>query len=119
MKNNQNKAGVPSPALMEKGIKGMRILFFLLLLIFPSHADSIWTKETASPYSTDKALKVGDIINVIVAESTSAQNQAGTKSDVKDDLALKLTNTIQRLAPILGTNSQIDGQASNRYAGTG
>lgn len=97
-------------------------IFFVLLFIINfslSYADSIWTKESASPYSTDKALKVGDIINIIVAESTSAQNQAGTKSDVKDDLALKLTNTIQRLAPIIGTNSQIDGQASNKYAGTG
>jgi flagellar L-ring protein precursor FlgH len=100
------------------------LLFFINLTFVIGHwtlayADSIWTKDSASPYSTDKALKVGDIINVIVAESTSAQNQAATKSNVKDDLAAKLTHTIQRLAPIIGTDTQIGGQVSNNYAGTG
>ncbi|MFA6548594.1 MAG: flagellar basal body L-ring protein FlgH [Candidatus Margulisiibacteriota bacterium] len=101
-------------------------IFFIALFVICSaiggslsYADSIWNKESASPYSTDKNYKVGDIINIIVAESTSAQNQAATKSDVKDDLALKLTNTIQRLAPIIGTNSQIDGNVSNKFTGTG
>ena len=82
-------------------------------------ADSIWNSESASPYSTSKAYKVGDIINIIILESTTAQNRAGTKSDVRDDLSLKFTHTIQRLAPTIGRDNQATGQASNKYQGLG
>jgi flagellar L-ring protein precursor FlgH len=85
----------------------------------PAGADSVWSENSASPYSTQKAYKVGDIINVMILESSSAKNLAGTKSDVKDDLSAKFTHTIQRLAPIIGANNQVTGQLSNRYAGDG
>ncbi|MDP2989761.1 MAG: flagellar basal body L-ring protein FlgH, partial [Kiritimatiellota bacterium] len=45
--------------------------------------------------------------------------QANTKTNVKDDLSLKLSHTLQRLAPILGANNQVVGQASNLYQGQG
>jgi flagellar L-ring protein precursor FlgH len=82
-------------------------------------ADSIWNAESASPYSTQKAYKEGDIINIIILESTTAQNRAGTKSDVRDDLGLKFTHTIQRLAPTIGRDNQATGQVSNKYQGLG
>jgi flagellar L-ring protein FlgH len=94
-----------------------------LLLVFstlqPAWADSVWNKESASPYSTEKNYKVGDIINILIMESTTAQNQAGTKSDVRDDLGMKLTHTLQRLAPIIGANTAIDSTWSNKYKGVG
>lgn len=83
------------------------------------YADSVWGDNSASPYSTQKAYKVGDIINVIILESSSAKNLAGTKTDVRDDLGMKFQHTIQRLAPTIGTNNQVTGQASNRYTGSG
>ncbi|MGB9613354.1 MAG: flagellar basal body L-ring protein FlgH, partial [Candidatus Margulisiibacteriota bacterium] len=95
---------------------------WLLVMIFvgtTAEADSIWNENSASPYSTQKAYKVGDIINVIILESSSAKNLAGTKTDVKDDLALKFEHTIQRLAPIVGPSNQATGQLSNKYAGSG
>lgn len=108
------------------------IKYFSLLLIVPlliavpagrqvncSFADSIWNEKSASPYSTEKSHKVGDIINVLILESTTAKNQAGTKSDVKDDLGGKFTHTLARLAPIIGTNNQAVGQISNKYSGIG
>lgn len=82
-------------------------------------ADSVWNKDSSSPYSTQKAYKTGDIISIIILESTVAQNKAGTKSDVRDDLGMKFTHTLQRLAPVIGTNNQATGQASNRYSGLG
>jgi flagellar L-ring protein precursor FlgH len=90
-----------------------------LIFAFPVYADSIWNKESASPYSTQKAYKVGDIINIVILESTSAQNKAGTKTDVRDDLGAKFTHTLQRLAPIIGRSNQLAGQVSNRYKGLG
>jgi flagellar L-ring protein FlgH len=91
----------------------------LLALAVPVLADSIWNENSASPYSTQKGYKVGDIINILVLESSSAKNLAGTSSNVKDDLSWKLTHTLQRLTPIIGANTQMTGAASNRYAGDG
>ena len=100
----------------------MRIIIGICLIVsmvIPAWCDSVWNENSASPYSTQKAYKVGDIINIIILESSSARNLAGTKSDVKDDLSFKFTHTIQRLAPIIGANNQAVGQLSNRYAGDG
>ncbi len=93
-------------------------LFFILLAL-PALADSLWNKDSASPYSTQKAYKVGDIINIIILESTTAQNKAGTKTDVRDDLGAKFSHTLQRLAPIIGRSNQLAGQISNKYKGLG
>lgn len=98
---------------------GLGLAFCLLIFAFPTYADSIWNKESASPYSTQKAYKVGDIINIVILESTSARNKAGTKTDVKDDLGARFSHTIERLAPVLGTSNQAAGQVFNRYKGEG
>ncbi len=98
---------------------GFWILSFGFTMAKPSLADSVWNNESASPYSTDKAYKVGDIINIIILESTSAQKQSETKTDIKDDLAAKLTHTLDRLATIVGTNNQVEGQWQNKYRGKG
>lgn len=103
-------------------MKRTLVVSYLLVvscLLSVTFADSLWDKDSASPYSTEKAYKTGDIINVIILESTSAQNKAGTKSDIKDDLSLKFTHSIARLAPFLGTSNQAVGGAANKYAGSG
>jgi len=82
-------------------------------------ADSVWNENSASPYSTQKTYKVGDIINVIILESSSAKNLAGVNTNVKDDLAMKFSHTIQRLAPVIGASNQVSGQISNQYSGSG
>ncbi|MFC1511526.1 flagellar basal body L-ring protein FlgH [Candidatus Margulisiibacteriota bacterium] len=100
----------------------IRLLIVSLLVInlfLPAGADSVWNKDSASPYSTQKAYKVGDIINVIILESTSAQNKAGTKTDVKDDLGAKFEHTIGSLSSIIGTDNTATGKWSNTYKGLG
>lgn len=116
--------------LMPNGGKGIikiiKYISFALgiivlgIIVLPAvQADSIWNNDSASPYSTQKAYKVGDIISIIIVENSSAKNLANTKTDIKDDLAAKLTHTIQRLAPIIGTNNSLAGQASYKYTGDG
>ncbi len=98
------------------------ILFGFLMLSFgfsQAFADSIWDKQAPSPYSRERVHKIGDIINIIILESTSAQNKAGTDTSVKDDLSLKLNHTISRLNPIISGSNQAVGQASNKYKGSG
>src|SRR3989339_1203827 len=98
------------------------ILAFVLLsviVVFPSFGNSVWNENTASPYSSQKAYKIGDIINVMIVETSSAKNQAETKTNLKDDLGIQFTHTLQRIAPIIGTNTQVTGQAANTYTGNG
>jgi flagellar L-ring protein precursor FlgH len=96
------------------------LIAFLIIVSCPAvFADSIWNKDSASPYTTEKNYKVGDIINIQITENMTAQNQAGTKSDIRDDLGLKISHSIARLAPILGTNTDFDASWSNKYKGIG
>jgi flagellar L-ring protein FlgH len=101
------------------------ICFVVLILMFgflspaPVLADSLWNDNSASPYSPSKAYKVGDIINVVILENSSAKNQALTKTNVADNLSAKFTHTLQRLAPVIGMNTQAAGQLQNQYTGDG
>ncbi|MEA3494375.1 MAG: flagellar basal body L-ring protein FlgH [Candidatus Margulisiibacteriota bacterium] len=115
---------IPNPKfqiLTRENIMLMTTLlgFLILTFGFSAQADSVWNKDSASPYSTQKAYKEGDIINIIILESSTAQNKAGTRSDVKDDLGARFTHTISRLAPVIGTNNSATGQFSNKYSGLG
>ena len=100
-------------------MKKYLLLFCLLLVGGLAGADSVWNDNSASPYSTQKVYKVGDIINVLILENSSAKSLAGTKTDVKDDLGMNFSHTIQRLAPIIGTSNQLAGKANNTYTGSG
>lgn len=99
--------------------RGFCIALILCCCVALASADSIWNENSASPYSTQKAYKVGDIINVIILESSNAKNLANTKTNVKDDLSAKFTHTIQRLAPIIGKDNSLAGDVSNQYTGDG
>ncbi|MBN3033610.1 MAG: flagellar basal body L-ring protein FlgH [Candidatus Saganbacteria bacterium] len=90
-----------------------------LALAGAAGANSLWNEDSASPYSPAKAYKVGDIINVVILENTSAKNQATTKANVTDNLSAKFTHTMQRLAPVIGLNTQANGQLQNLYTGDG
>ncbi|MBU1027183.1 MAG: flagellar basal body L-ring protein FlgH, partial [Candidatus Margulisbacteria bacterium] len=113
----KTKKLVPSKA--EGLILKICVAIILMGFCSVSFADSIWNKESSSPYSTGKAYKEGDIINIMILESSQAQNKAGTDTDVKDDLGVKFTHSIQQLTPIIGANNQATGQLYNRYKGLG
>lgn len=98
---------------------GLVLLLLAGVLVPAAGADAIWNENSASPYTTQKAYKVGDIINIIVLESSTAKSLASAKTDVKDDLSAKLSHTIARLAPVIGTNNQLAGSVANKYTGDG
>lgn len=99
--------------------KSFVIILFLGMLIFSAGANSIWQATSASPYTPDKSFKLGDIITINIIESTTAKHSAGTNTDVKDDLGLKLDHTISKLTPILGENNSVNAQWKNKYTGAG
>lgn len=95
--------------------------FVVCHLSFPpeAEADSLWKDGAASPYTTEKLLQVGDIITILVVESTSAIHKAGTDTNVKDDFGGKLDHTISRLSSLVPTATKAEGNLSNKYSGTG
>lgn len=95
------------------------IFFFVFIMVFTCYADSLWNKNSSSPFSPDKAYKVGDIITILIVESTSAQQKAGTNTNIQDDLSMQLSHTIQRLAPYIGTDNSVTSKNANKYVGAG
>jgi flagellar L-ring protein FlgH len=99
--------------------KTAALLLALCLLCLPARAGSLWSEESSSPYSNSKAFKIGDIVNLLVVENTSAKSNAGSDTNVKDDFSAKLTHTIQRLTPVIGANNSATGGLANQYTGSG
>ncbi|NQU16935.1 MAG: flagellar basal body L-ring protein FlgH [Candidatus Saganbacteria bacterium] len=90
----------------------------LLLVVSPS-ADSLWQEGSASPYTTEKYLKIGDIITVLVLESTSAIQKAGTDTNIRDEFGAKLSHNFARLAALVPLANTADGEMKNKYSGLG
>jgi len=91
-----------------------------IFLFSVAYAGSLWKEGTSSsPYSTQRAYKIGDIITVLILESTSALQKAGTKTDVRDDLSASFSHTIERLYPSIQPSTVIKGGARNEYKGLG
>jgi flagellar L-ring protein precursor FlgH len=95
------------------------VVALLLSLSCICSADSLWNKQSSSPYSPDKSYKVGDVITVIIDENTNAQQKAGTNTNTKDDMSLQLNHTIAKLNPLIGGNSSVAYSGGNKYTGSG
>ena len=88
-----------------------------LLPIFPVFADSIWERTSTSPYSVSKSFRVGDIITILVLETTSAIQKAGTDTNVNDNLSTTLDHTLTRLN--IQPSNYVKATAGNTYKGLG
>jgi flagellar L-ring protein precursor FlgH len=83
-----------------------------------AYSDSIWNSGSGSVYSTGKAFKVGDIITIIVLESTSALQKAQTDTNANDTLGGVLNTTLSHLGFAPGEKS-LSMNGSNIYSGLG
>lgn len=67
---------------MDKEILYLAIIPFIIILLFGivacSHAQSLWT-DRSSFYADHKAREVGDIITVIISETTAASHKTATQ----------------------------------------
>ena len=87
-----------------------------LLPIFPVFADSIWERTSTSPYSVSKSFRVGDIITILVLETTSAVQKAGTDTNVNDSLSLAFSSNLNSFNR---PGKAITGSGGNTYKGLG
>jgi len=84
-----------------------------------SCAESLWTDKSSSPYSTQKNFNPGDIITILILESSSALHQAGTDTGVKDDLSMRFTHTLSGLGGDVNPRSELGFRGENKYRGAG
>jgi len=92
------------------------ILIIFLLSFNYAFSDSIWDRTSTSPYSVSKSFRVGDVITIIVLESTSAVQKAGTDTNANDSLSLAFSaNLINLYHP----GKSITGSTGNTYKGQG
>ncbi len=69
----------------------MRVLTIVMvaLLITGVAADSLWKDGTRSMYADRKAVKEGDVLTVLIYESTTASSRADTKTSKSDSASTK------------------------------
>ncbi len=100
-------------------LKMLLLLVLLFTLSGPSVSNSLWSENSTSPYSVQRNYKIGDIINVLVVESTSAVQKSGTDTQNQDNLSVNLTHTIERLNGVIGPSNSVQGSGSNVFKGLG
>jgi flagellar L-ring protein FlgH len=109
---------------MNKRAKAMKNILMVSLLTFSfclltssfSFSDSIWNDDSTSPYSVTKGFKIGDVITIIILETTSAASNAGTDTNSSDNLALNFNSN---LASLYHPSKTIGGGGGNSYTGSG
>ena len=94
------------------------VLMVLAVSVCGAFSDSIWNNSSGSLYSVSKSFKEGDIITILVLESTSADQKAGTDTNATDTLSAALNTTLSRLGMAPGDHS-ISLNGGNVYSGLG
>ena len=94
-------------------------VFVILLLQISAFSDSLWNERSISKYTSKKQYNIGDVIMVLVVESTSAVQKAGTDTSNQDSLGVSLSHTIDKLQSVLGPSNSIQAQGNSNYKGSG
>lgn len=93
--------------------RGYMLIVILTALSVGAHANSLWTSASRSMAADSKARQVGDVVTVLVQESSSTNQKASTNFDKK----LKHGNSagvgpLVKLLPDISASSGQSGSAS-------
>ena len=86
---------------------------------------SLWTTESTSMFSDQKARNVGDIVTIIISESSSASKQATTATDRTTSMSAGIPNLfgLENSSFIadsnLDLNNMVSADFSNDFEGSG
>ena len=87
-------------------------------------ADSLWSSQSVSLFSDNKARKTGDILTILIEEQTRASAQASTKADKSEDSTFgpgfgPILSKIKQFGLSGATNLSASGQTARSGALTG
>lgn len=110
-----------------KQLLNIRLFISILLVAFCTSvfADSLWDASSGPFYGVSKRrIRVGDVITVLISESTSAAQEASTQTEKDSTLGSRLVNNWDQVANLLGNetlrktfNLQLNG--NDNYKGGG
>ncbi len=92
---------------------------------FPLHADSLWDQSKSTFYGTPKKeVQVGDTITILISESTSADQQATTKTSKEASIGTNFLSGWNQVANLLGNETNrktydFTLKGDDAYSGTG
>jgi len=103
--------------------KTMRVLAVALLIIWVSGyalSDSLWKDGNRSLYADRKAVKEGDVLTVLIYESTTASSRADTKTSKSDSASTKPgVGPLLRMLPEWSVSGKTGSQASGSTTRSG
>jgi flagellar L-ring protein precursor FlgH len=72
----------------------------------PAHADSLWNAATGSLYGGErKRVRVGDVVTIVISESTSAVQEASTRTSKGSSVGFEFGSAWDQVANLLGTET--------------
>jgi len=102
------------------------VCVLLCLVMTPLlHADSLWNAATGSLDGGEKKrVRVGDVVTIVISESTSAVQEASTRTSKGSSVGFELGSAWDQVANLLGTETirkTYDASLSgdDEYRGTG
>jgi len=70
------------------------------------HADSLWDGATGNLYGGErKKVRVGDVVTIVISESTSAVQEASTRTSKGSSVGFQLGSAWDQVANLLGTET--------------
>lgn len=91
---------------MIRKLSALLLCASLILLAQPCSADSLWENNKSAFYGTPKKeVQVGDIITISISESTSAAQEATTKTSKESSIGTDLLSGWNQVANLLGNET--------------
>ena len=89
-----------------------------------AQADSLWTPNSVSLFSDNKARRAGDVLTVRIAEQTQSSAQANTRTAKSEDFSLgpgtgPILDLIKKFGLSTGSNTNASGQTARNGSLTG
>jgi len=86
------------------------ILFLSLLLAIPAYATSLFDEEGCDLFTSQRAADLGDLVTIVIQESTSASNRTSTETgkSLNTDGQLSVQGFLQWVAGLPDTISPIE-----------
>lgn len=107
----------------------LRFIFLIAVSFFlvsqPVYSDSLWDSAVEPFYGTPrKVISVGDMITVLISESTSATQQADTRTQKNSALSADMLTNFDQVANLLGNerlrrSQDFEVNGNDRYSGSG
>ena len=84
----------------------LALLISGLLIGVPLYADSLWDTGKGNLYSAERRNpKVGDVVTIVVVESSNAQQEATTRTSKESGVGLDLESGWDQVANLLGSET--------------